>query len=164
MYGAKRDMQQKNLVFLPLLFVFASQLVAKCSICMRLQKLSLPPQTLHSHDYITWWRMFGHSPASLCLHRIIEQVWFHRVIWLPAERFDAPHVHLLMARPEKDVSKASLYFPFYCSIINNHSQVKWAVTDGILFDSCLPVACFSSFLALRCNCRQSNFFLWYFTW
>lgn len=117
----------------------------------------LIPQTLHSHDYITCWSMFGHFPASLCLHRRIEQVWFHRVIWLPAERFDAPHVHLLMARPEKDVSKASLYSPFYCSIINNHSQVNWAVTDGILFDSCLPVACFSSFLALRCNCKQSNF-------
>lgn len=38
---------------------------------------------------------------------------------------------LLIAIPENDVSNAGLYLPFQWSIINNHSQANWAVTEGI---------------------------------
>lgn len=42
------------------------------------------PQTVLSLHYITCCSMFGHLPASSCLHRLIKQangqVWFHHVI------------------------------------------------------------------------------------
>lgn len=67
---------------------------------------------------------------------------FHRVIRLPAaERFDVLHLltagFLLIARPEMIRRKAeSSCLPCFNGVsLTTSSRVKWAVTDGILFDS-----------------------------
>lgn len=66
---------------------------------------------------------------------------FHHVIWLPAERFDTLHLHCRlivrpeMIRPKRRGGSCLPFFPLNAVSLTITSQVKWAVTDGILFDS-----------------------------
>ena len=66
LYRAKRG----TFIFL---FAFASHLASKCCLYEFAEAL-LFPRLLLSHLFITCWSMFGHFQASLCLHKLIEQV------------------------------------------------------------------------------------------
>lgn len=145
----------KSTSYVPISYLSLQRLALRieCCVSIRWQKLSFPPDATP----ITCWSMFGPFPGSLCLHRLIERLWFHRVIWLPAERSDAPRPHCKATK--RCVQSRPVGYSIQC-----HQATGVRSTEPYEMECCLTLACWllgsvvlgSSVHIFRCNSKKTK--------